>query len=58
MIDITMISFDSVITLSLISRREIRAILKMAIKEGIEEAEANHRVYKLDELLAEFDDED
>jgi hypothetical protein len=30
----------------------------MAIKEAIKEAEKNHRVYKLDELLTELDDDE
>lgn len=54
---VTMISFDPFITMALIERRNLKAILEMAIKEAIKEAEANHRVYKLDELLAELDDE-
>ena len=40
--------------MGLISKREIKTIIEAAIKEVIKEAEANHRVYKLDEL----DDED
>lgn len=55
--NITMITFDPVITLSLIARREIIAVIGAAIKEAIEEAEKNHRVYKLDDLLAELEDE-
>ena len=42
----------------LIERQRIRAILETAIKEAIEEAEKNHRVYKLDELLEELDGND
>lgn len=55
--NITMVSFDPFITMALIERRNLKAILEMAIKEAIKEAEKNHRVYKLDELLAELDDE-
>lgn len=52
------ITFDPLITMSLIARREIRAVIEAAIKAAIEEAETNHRVYKLDELLAELDDDE
>ena len=51
MTEITMITFEPFITMALIERRNIKALLEMAIKEAITEAEANHRVYKLDELL-------
>ena len=53
-----MVTFDPVITMSLIERRNLKTILEMAIKTAIEEAEKNHRVYKLDELLAELDDDE
>lgn len=56
--NITVVSFDPFITMALIERKNIKAIIEMAIKEAIKEAEANHRVYKLDDLLAELDDED
>ena len=56
--NITIVSFDPLITMALIERKEIKTILEMAIKEAIKEAEKNHRVYKLDELLDELDDED
>ena len=56
--NITIVSFDPFITMILIERQNIRAIIEMAIKTAIEEAEKNHRVYKLDDLLAELDDED
>ena len=52
-----MVSFDPFITIALIERKNIKAIIEMAIKEAIKEAEANHRTYKLDDLLAELDDE-
>lgn len=55
--NITMITFDPLWSLFLIERKNIKTIIEMAIKEAIKEAEANHRVYKLDELLAELDDE-
>lgn len=44
--------------MSLITRREIRAVIEAAIKEAIKEAEENHRTYKLDDLLAELDDDE
>lgn len=47
------IAFEPVTTMVLIERARIRAILEKAIKEAIKEAEKNHRVYKLDELLDE-----
>ena len=56
--NIIMVTFDPVITMSLIERRNLKTILEMAIKTAIEEAEKNHRVYKLDELLAELDDDE
>ena len=56
--NIMMISFDPIITMSLIARKRIKDIIEMAIKEAIKEAEANHRVYKLDELLDELDELD
>lgn len=52
------VTFDPIISMVLIKRKEIKTILEMAIKEAIKEAEANHRVYKLDELLAELDELD
>ena len=55
--NITMITFDPLITMILIERQNIRAIIEIAIKTAIEEAEKNHRVYKLDELLAELDED-
>lgn len=55
--NITIVRFDPIMTMSLIARREIRAVIEAAIKEAIEEAEKNHRVYKLDDLLAELEDE-
>ena len=56
--NITIVSFDPFITMGLISKREIKTIIEAAIKEVIKEAEANHRVYKLEDLLDELDDED
>ena len=56
--NIIIVTFDPVITMSLIERRNLKAILEMAIKEAIKEAEKNHRVYKLEDLLDELDDED
>ena len=56
--NITIVSFDPFISMALIERKNIRAIIEIAIRTAIEEAEKNHRVYKLDELLAELDDED
>lgn len=53
-----MVSFDPFITIALIERKNIRAIIEMAIKTAIEEAEKNHRVYKLDDLLDELDEDD
>jgi hypothetical protein len=55
--NIIIVSFEPSITMALIERKNIRAIIEMAIKEAIEEAEKNHRVYKLDELLAELDED-
>ena len=55
--NITMITFDPLITMILIERQNIRAIIEIAIKTAIEEAEKNHRVYKLDDLLAELDED-
>ena len=55
--NITMVLFDPFITMALIERKNIKDIIEMAIKTAIEEAEKNHRVYKLDELLAELDDD-
>lgn len=34
-----------------------KELIKEAIKEVIKEAEKTHRVYKLDELLAELDED-
>ena len=56
--NIMIIAFEPSITMALIERARIRAILEMAIKEAIKEAEKNHRVYKLDELLKELDSDD
>jgi hypothetical protein len=56
--NITIVSFDPLITMALIERKTIKAIIEKAIKTAIEEAEKNHRVYKLDELLDELDNED
>ena len=56
--NIMIIAFEPSITMVLIERQRIRAILETAIKEAIEEAEKNHRVYKLDELLEELDGND
>lgn len=55
--NITIVSFDPFITMILVERKNIKTILEMAIKTAIEEAEKNHRVYKLDELLAELDED-
>lgn len=52
------ITFDPLITMSLIARREIKAVIETVIKEAIKEAEKTHRTYKLDELLAEIDEDD
>lgn len=56
--NIMIITFEPLITMSLITRREIRAVIEAAIKEAIKEAEENHRTYKLDDLLAELDDDE
>lgn len=56
--NITIVSFDPSITMILIERKQLTDIIKIAIKTAIEKAEKNHRVYKLDELLAELDDDD
>lgn len=56
--NIMIITFEPFITMALISRREIKTIIEAAIKAAIEEAEANHRVYKIDELLAELDEDE
>jgi hypothetical protein len=56
--NIIIVSFEPSITMALIERKNIRAIIEMAIKAAIEEAEKNHRVYKLEDLLDELDDED
>lgn len=53
--NIMIISFEPLITIALIERARFKAIIEMAIKEAIEEAEKNHRVYKLDELIEELD---
>ena len=42
--------------MALIERRSLKAILEMAIKTAIEEAEKNHRVYKLEDLLDDNDE--
>ena len=55
--NITIVSFEPSITMILVERRNLKAILEMAIKTAIEEAEKNHRVYKLDDLLAELDED-
>lgn len=55
--NIIIVTFDPLITMALIERKNIKAIIEKAIKEAIKEAEANHRVYKLDELLAELDED-
>lgn len=56
--NITMVSFEPLITMALIERRNLKAIIEMAIKEAIKEAEKTHRTYKLNDLLAELDDDD
>lgn len=56
--NVIIVTFDPLITMSLIARKRIKDIIEMAIKEAIKEAEANHRVYKLDELLNELDELD
>lgn len=56
--NIMIITFEPLITMALIERSRIKAIIEAAIKAAIEEAETNHRVYKLDELLAELDDDE
>jgi hypothetical protein len=56
--NIIIVSFEPSITMALIERKNIRAVIEMAIKEAIKEAEKNHRVYKLDELLTELDDDE
>lgn len=53
--NIMIIAFEPSITMVLIERQRIRAVLETAIKEAIKEAEKNHRVYKIDELLDELD---
>ena len=55
--NITMITFDPLITMILIERQNIRAIIEAAIKTAIEEAEKNHRVYKLEDLPDELDED-
>ena len=55
--NITIVSFDPFISMALIERKQLTDIIKIAIKTAIEEAEKNHRVYKLDELLAELDED-
>ena len=55
--NIIIVSFDPLITMALIERKQLTDIIKIAIKEAIKEAEKNHHVYKLDDLLAELDDE-
>lgn len=57
MTNITIVSFDPYISLVLIERARIKAIIEAAIKTAIEEAEKNHHVYKLEDLLDELDDE-
>lgn len=57
MTNITIVSFDPYISLVLIERARIKAIIEAAIKAAIKEAEKNHRVYKLEDLLDELDDE-
>ena len=52
------IMIDPLILTILMKRKEITDIIKSVIKDAIKEAEANHRVYKLDELLAELDDDE
>lgn len=49
---------DPLILTILMKRKAITDIIKSVIKDAIKEAEANHRVYKLDELLAELDDDE
>ena len=56
--NVIFVTFDPLITMGLIERCRIKDIIEAAIKEAIKDAEKNHRVYKLDELLAELDDED
>jgi hypothetical protein len=53
-----MVSFEPFVTMALIERKNIKAIIEMAIKAAIEEAEKNHRVYKLEDLLDELDEDD
>lgn len=52
------IMIDPLILTILMKRKAITDIIKSVIKDAIKEAEANHRVYKLDELLAELDDDE
>lgn len=56
--NITIVSFDPLITMALIERKNIKAIIEKAIKTAIEEAEKNHQVYKLEDLLDELDDDE
>lgn len=55
--NIIIVSFEPSITMALIERRNLKAILEAAIKEAIKEAEKNHHVYKLEDLLAELDED-
>ena len=52
------IMIDPLILTILMKRKAITDIIKSVIKDAIKEAEANHRVYKLNELLAEHDDDE
>jgi hypothetical protein len=56
--NVIFVTFEPLITMALIERKNIKAIIEMAIKEVIKDAEKNHRVYKLEDLLDELDDED
>ena len=54
--NVIIVTFEPFITMALIERRSLKAILEMAIKTAIEEAEKNHRVYKLEDLLDDNDE--
>lgn len=53
----TTIIINPYYTMLIMEIAAVKQIIKDVIKEAIKEAEKKHRVYKLDELLAELDDE-
>lgn len=54
--NITIVSFDPLITMALIGRKQLTDIIKAAIKAAIEDVEKNHRAYTLDDLLDDNDE--